>query len=102
MKSLLGEYQNEMTHKRAHFCSKSKQWYNFWRKRLNKVNEQIQAASKTGKRVDDRSGFTLGDPQDGIIEALNFADTDVFPNIRKLLILPLQSNQPKLKDVHQE
>ena len=39
------------------------------------------------KRVDDKPGFTLEDPPDGIIEALNFADTDLFPNIRNLLIL---------------
>ena len=86
-----------MTHEGAHFCSQSKQWYNFLGKRLNNVNEQIQGASKTRKRGDDRPGFILEDSQDGIIEALNFADTDVFPNIRKLLILgatsPIESTK---------
>ena len=42
--------------------------------------------------------FTLEDPPDGIIiEALNFGDTDFFPNIRQLLILggasPIGSNE---------
>ena len=41
---------------------------------------------KNKKRVDGKTGFTLEDPSDGIIEALNFADTDFFPNIRTLLI----------------
>lgn len=45
---------------------------------------EIQWASKTWSRVDDdRLGFTLGDPPDGIIEALNFAYTDSFPNTLK-------------------
>ena len=60
-------------------------------------DQKIQGASKTRKRGDDRAGFILEDPQDGIIEALNFADTDVFPNIRKLLILgatsPIESSK---------
>ena len=38
-------------------------------------------------RVDDKPAFSLEDPSDGITEALNFADTDFFPNIRNLLIL---------------
>ena len=48
-----------MTHEGAHFRSESKQWYNFWGKRLSKVNEQIQGASETRKRGDDRPGFIL-------------------------------------------
>ena len=54
---------------------------------LNNVNEEIQVASKIRKRVNGKIGFALEDPPDGIIEALNFDDTDFFPNIRKLLIL---------------
>ena len=34
-----------------------------------------------------KPGFILQNGPDGIIETLNFADTDFFPNIRKLLIL---------------
>ena len=36
---------------------------------------------KNKKRVDGKTGFTLEDPSDGISEALNFADTDLFPNV---------------------
>ena len=71
----------------AHFCSELKRWYDFWEGKLNNVSEEIQGASKTKKRVDGKPSFTLEDPPDGIIEVLNFADTDFFPNIRKLLIL---------------
>ena len=39
---------------------------------------------KKRKRVYGKPGFTLEDPQNDIIEALNFPDTDCF---RKLLIL---------------
>ena len=42
---------------------------------------------KQGKRVNGKPGFTLENPPDGIIEALNFADFDFFPNMHKLLIL---------------
>ena len=48
---------------------------------------KIQGASKTRKKVDGKPGFTLEDLPNGIIEALNFADTDDFSNKRKLLIL---------------
>ena len=33
------------------------------------------------KRVDGKPGFTLENAPDDIIEALNFADPDFFPNI---------------------
>ena len=56
-------------------------------RKLNNVNEEIQLASKIRKRVNGKTGFSLEDPPDGIIKALNFDDTDFFPNIRKLLIL---------------
>ena len=56
----------------------------FGKEKLSNVNEQIQGASKKRKRVYGKPGFTLEDPQNGIIEALNFPDTDCF---RKLLIL---------------
>ena len=36
---------------------------------------------KNKKRVDGKTGFTLEDASDGIIDALYFADTDLFPNI---------------------
>ena len=66
-------------------------------RKLNNVNEEIQVASKTRKRVNGKTGFALEDPPDGIIKALNFDDTDFFPNIRKLLILgatsPIGSNE---------
>ena len=52
----------------------------------------MQRASKTRKRVNSKPVFTLGDPPDGIIEALNVADTDFFPNIRKLLTLRATSH----------
>ena len=51
-----------------------KRWYNFWERKVNNVNQKIQEVSKTRKRVDE-SGFILEDPSDGIIEALNFANT---------------------------
>ena len=76
-----------MTNEGAHFRSELKRWYHFWKRKLNNVSEEIKRASKTRKRVDGKSGFTLEDPPDGIIEALNFADTDFSPNICKLLIL---------------
>ena len=82
-----GEYHNEMANEGVHFRSELKQWYNFWEKKLNNISEEIQGASKTRKKVDGKPGFTLEDPPDGISEASNFADTDFFPNIRKLLIL---------------
>ena len=75
-----------MTNDGAHFRSKLKRWYNFWERKLNNVNEEIQGTSKTRKRVDGKPGFNIEDPPGGIIEALNFADTDFFQNIRKLLI----------------
>ena len=87
MMILLEKYYNEMTNEGAHFRLELKRWYNFWERKLNNVSEEIQGASKTGKRVDSKPGFTLEDPLDGIIVALNFADTDFFPNIHKLLIL---------------
>ena len=62
-----------------------KRWYNLQERKLNNVNEEIQRASKTMKRVVGKPVFTSEDPTDGIIEALNFADIDLFPNIRKLL-----------------
>ena len=87
MMILLEKCHNEMTNEGAHFRLELKRWYNFWERKLNNVSEEIQGASKTRKRVDSKPGFTLEDPPDGIIVALNFADTDFFPNIRKLLIL---------------
>ena len=68
-----------------------KLWYNFQERKLNNGNEETPAASKTRKRVDGKPVFTLEDPSDGIIEALNFVDIDSFPNIRKLLILGVTS-----------
>ena len=53
----------------------------------NNVSDKLHGASEIRKRVNGKPGFTLGDSPDGIIEALNFPDTDFFPNIRKLLIL---------------
>ena len=61
-------------------------------KKIKNVSEEIQGVSKTRKRVDGKPSFTLEDPPDGIIEALNFADTDFFLNIRKLLILGATSS----------
>ena len=87
VKILLEKYHNEMTNEGAHSRSELKRWYNFWERKLNKVSEEIQGASKARKRVDGKPGFTLEDPLDGITEALNFADTDFFPNIRKFLTL---------------
>ena len=86
VKILLEKY-SEMTHEGAHLRSELKRWYNFWEGKLNNVSMEIQGASKTRKRVNGKSGFILEDPPDSIIEALNSADTNFFPNIRKLLIL---------------
>ena len=47
---------------------------------------------KQGKESNGKPVFTLGDPPDDIIEALNVADTDFFPNIRKLLTLRATSH----------
>ena len=55
-KILLEKY-NEMTNEGAHFRSELKRWYNFWERKLNKVPEEIQRASKTRKRVDGKPGF---------------------------------------------
>ena len=76
-----------MTNKGAYFRSELTRWYNFGKGKLNNVSEETLGASKTRKRVYRKPGFTLEDPPDGIIKALNFADTDFFPNTRKLLIL---------------
>ena len=62
------------------------------------IFEEIQGASKTRKRIDGKPGFTLEDPPDGIIEALNFADPDFFPNICKLLILGVTSPMGSTED----
>ena len=78
------EKYNEMTNERAHFCSELKRGYNFWERKLNNVSQEIQGTPKSRKRDDSNTGFTLEDPPDGIIETLNFADTDFFRNIRKL------------------
>ena len=86
VKILLEKY-SEMTHEGAHLRSELKRWYDFWKGKLNNVSMEIQGASKTRKRVNGKSGFILEDPPDSIIEALNSADTNFFPNIRKLLIL---------------
>ena len=74
-----------MANEGAQFRSELIQWYNFQERKLNHVFEKI--GSKTRNKVDSKPGFFLEDPSDGFIEALNFADTDFFPNIRKLLIL---------------
>ena len=55
----------------VHFCSEFKQWYNFWDKKTNNVSGEIHGASESRKKVDGKPGFTLGDPPDGMIEALN-------------------------------
>ena len=36
-------------------------WYNFWERKLNHVNEEIQGASKTRKSVDGKPDLTLED-----------------------------------------
>ena len=74
VKILLEKYHNEMTNEKAYFRSKLKRWYDFWERKVNNVNEEIQGASKTRKRVNE-PGFILEDPPDGIIEALSFSDT---------------------------
>ena len=81
------KYHSEMTNEGAHFRSELKRWYNFGERKPNNVSEETLGASKTRKSVDGKSGCTLEDPPDGIIEALSFADTDFFPDTRKLLIL---------------
>ena len=81
VKILLEKYNNEMTNKGTYFCSKLKRWYSVWERKLNKVSEEIEGASKTRKKVDGKPNSL------GIIEVLIFANTDLFPNICKLLIL---------------
>ena len=56
-------------------------------RKLNNVNEEIYGAAKIWKKVDGKRAFILEDPPDAFIEALKFADTDVFLNIREFLIL---------------
>ena len=46
VKILLEKYHNEMTNEGAHSRSELKRWYNFWERKLNKVSEEIQGASK--------------------------------------------------------
>ena len=92
VKIALEKYHYEMTNEGAHFRSELKRWLNFWGKKIKNVSEEIQGVSKTRKRVDGKPGFTLEDPPDGVNEASNFADTDFFPNIRKLLILGATSS----------
>ena len=87
VKILLEKYHNEMANEGALFRSELKRRSNFSERKLNNVSEEIQGASKVKKRFDGKPGFTFEDPSDDIIEASNFADTDFFPNIRKLLIL---------------
>ena len=101
MKILLEKYHNEITNEEAHFRSEMNRWYNFWERKLNSVNWKIQRVSKTRKKVDGKPGFTLEEPSAGIVEALNFADTDFLTNIHKLLILGATSYK-KLKELHQE
>ena len=98
VKILLEKYHNEMTNEGAHSRSELKRWYNFWERKLNNVSEEIQGAWETRKRVIGKPGFTLGDPPDSIIEALNFADPDFFPNRRKLLILEINSTIRSTED----
>ena len=56
-----------MTNEGEYFHSELKWWYDFWEKKLNNVNEEIQGVSKTRKRVDGKPAYLLEDPPDGII-----------------------------------
>ena len=76
-----------MANEGAQFRSELIQQYDFQERKLNHVFEKIQRGSKTRNKVDSKPDFFLEDPSQGLIEDLNFADTDFFPNIRKLLIL---------------
>ena len=58
VKILLEKYNNEMTNKGTYFCSKLKRWYSVWERKLNKVSEEIEGASKTRKKVDGKPNFT--------------------------------------------
>ena len=83
---LLEKYLNKMTNEGAHFRSELKRWYDFWERKLNNVNGKIQGTSKTRKKVDGKPGFIFQASPNGIIEDLDFADTDIFLNIPRLLI----------------
>ena len=39
-----------MINERAHFRLELKRWYNFWERKLNNINEEIQGASKKKKK----------------------------------------------------
>ena len=49
----------------CYFCSESKRWYNFWKDKVEHRQDQ----------------------PDSIIKMLKFADLDLFPNLRRLLLI---------------
>ena len=61
VKILSEKYHSEITNEGAYFCSEMIRWYNFWERKLNHVNEEIQGASKTRKSVDGKPDLTLED-----------------------------------------
>ena len=69
-KSLQAKYQSDMTNDRCHFCSELKRWCKFWKDKLEHQQDQ----------------------PDSIIETLEFADLDFFPNIRWLLLIGVVSS----------
>ena len=63
--ALQTKYQSEMANVGCHFCSELKWWYNFWK---DKVDH-------------------LQDEPNNIIETLEFPDLNFFPNICRLLLI---------------
>ena len=62
-KSLQAKYQREMANDGCHFRSELERWYNFWKDKVEHQQDQL----------------------DSIIETLEFADLNFFPNICRLL-----------------
>ena len=76
-------------------------WKKFWENNLQK--SQVSTSKVTakqseapadkrrkrniGKRVDGKSAYQIVEPPDGLLDCLNLADEDCFPNIRKLLMI---------------
>ena len=84
---LLKKFKNEMFDEGLHFRHELKKRYKMWEQEITKRNKNWQdtAAAKLAKRVDGIEKYQINRP-DGLLEAINLADYDFFPNINKLLV----------------
>ena len=111
---LVEKFQDELIDDGIHLKSELKRWYNMWKQEVqkrqqrykdqmeierknkekqalmehrNKVDKRTKNPEKKKQRVDGKEAYKIPDPPDGFIDALEMADEDTFPNIRKLLLI---------------